>query len=61
MKTIVKITTTLFLAIAELSILSVFFIKPEPVAIYIIIAMATTILGITGLIMWVIWALKKQE
>jgi hypothetical protein len=51
--TIVKIATTLFLVIAELSILSILFIKPE--------LAVTMALGITGIIIWVIWALKNKN
>jgi hypothetical protein len=57
---VVKIVTTIALIIAELSILSLFLLKPEPVEGYIVIALVSTGIGVIGLIIWVLWSLKNK-
>ncbi|MDR1056461.1 MAG: hypothetical protein LBL90_11740 [Prevotellaceae bacterium] len=57
---VVKIVTTMALIIAELSILSLLLLKPDPIVEYIAIAMVSTGIGIIGLAMWVLWSLKSR-
>jgi phosphatidylserine synthase len=56
----VKIVTTLALIIAELSILSLLLLKPDPIVWHIAIALVSTGIGIIGLVMWALWSLKNK-